>query len=196
MGIIKKGLIGTAVVFGGLVYLGATAEPVSESIQAANLKKCQELHGAANIKGVNKYTESMNCEFTEAYKVQLEANKVAEAKAKEEAEAKAKAEKEAKLAAYKASPKGKTEEFMKWTATGHCKDYTKASAKFPTKVDFDWGVNRNFWMNFNDKGDARVMVQFTGEMMNGLGLMVPFKSTCKYDYNPETGKSTIIEFLL
>lgn len=196
MSVVTNFLVGSAVIVGGLIYLGATAEPVSESIQAANLKACQEQHGEANIKGINKYTESMNCKFTDAYKEQLEAEKIAEAKAKEEAELKAKAEREAKLAAFKASPEGKTKEFMEWTATGHCKGYTKQSAKFPNKVDFDWGINRNYWMNFNDNGDSRIMVQFTGEMMNGLGLMVPFKATCKYDYNPETGKSKIIEFLL
>ena len=155
--------------------------------------------------GSSVYTE--RCRWTEEYQAELDAieeAKEAEEKARKEEEkrlAEAKKAEEKRLAeearlAYKASPKGKTEEFMKWEATGHCKQYTINSAKFPKKVDFDWGADRNFWMNFNDSGDARVMIQFSGEMMNGLGMMIPFQSTCKYDFNPQTGSSKMIEFLL
>ena len=198
---ITLGLIGWG------VYAVATAEPNTAEIQAAHLKQCQTEHGAENIKGVSKYSTDASCKFTEAYEELVEAKEAEEkalAKAKKEEEkrlAEAKKAEEKRLAeearlAYKASPKGKTEEFMKWQATGHCKQYTINSAKFPSKVDFDWGTERNFWMNFNDSGDARVMIQFSGEMMNGLGMMIPFQSTCKYDFNPQTGSSKIIEFLL
>ena len=197
MSVVKNFLVGSAVIVGGLIYLGATAEPVSESIQAANLKACYEQHGEANIKGVNKYTERMECKFTDAYKEQLE---VAKAKAKEleeakkaEADAIAKAEAEA----FAKSPEGKTKKFLS-QASSHCMRYTRDSAKFPNKVDFDWmgGNSSNYWMNFNDNGDSRVMIVRTGEMMNGLGMMVPFKSVCKYDFNPEKNSFKMIEFLI
>jgi len=128
-----------------------------------------------------------------------EAKRAEQEAAKREAEFERQRKEEAKRiaeAAYRISPAGKTEKFMNNQATGHCKEYTRNSAKFPTKVDFDWGINRKFWLNFDKDGNARVMVQFTGEMMNGLGLMIPFTATCKYDYHPITGKGNIVEFLL
>ena len=194
MGTFKKAFYGTLIIGGGLMYLGATADKVDESILTKNLNACQELHGSANIKGINEYTESMDCKFTDAYIEQLESKKVAEAKAKEEAEAKAKADKEAADLAYRNSPEGKTKAFSV-QAHGLCQAHVRASAKFPSKVDFDWGSNKKIFNNFSE-GKSRIMIQNKGEMMNGLGLMIPFNATCKYDYNPETNTYSVVEILI
>ena len=190
---ITLGIVGTV---GFMLVGGHDAET-----QARLDKVCFEKHGK-NTTGANRFSDTlcnMTDEWKEAQELAKDSEKAKKAEEKRIAEEKKAEEKrlaeEARLA-YKASPKGKTEEFMKWQATGHCKQYTINSAKFPTKVDFDWGADRNFWMNFNDSGDARVMIQFSGEMMNGLGMMIPFQSTCKYDFNPQTGSSKMIEFLL
>ena len=90
----------------------------------------------------------------------------------------------------------KVERFVS-QATTNCRKHTRDSAKYSSKVDFDWlGGSENYWMNFNSEGDSRVKVGFTGEMMNGIGLMVPFEAVCTYNYNPETGKSVFVDFLI
>ena len=97
---------------------------------------------------------------------------------------------------YANSPERKVERFVSQVRT-NCMEYTRDSSKYPSKVDFDWlGGSENYWMNFNSEGDSRVKVGFTGEMMNGIGLMVPFEAVCTYNYNPETGKSVFVDFLI
>ena len=198
--IVATGIIGWA----GYAFI--TAEPNSEEIQAAHLKQCQTEHGAENIDRVNRFSSEANCIFTEAYEELVEAKEAEEkalAKAKKEeekrlAEAKKAEEKrikEEKRLAFLASPEGKTQSFMNQAFT-LCRQHVRASAKFPSKVDFSWGGNsKNYWMNFSE-GKSRVMIQNSGEMMNGFGMMVPFKATCKYDYDPKTNKYSIVEILI
>ena len=199
----------TSIIVLGLIawggYTVATQEPNSEEIQAAHLKQCQTEHGSVNIKGINKYSSEANCKFTEAYEELVEAKEDREkalAKAKKEEEkrlaeekkAEEKKIKEEKRLAFLASPKGKTETFV-GQAHVLCKQHIKASAKFPSKVDFDWGGDDKYWMNFSE-GKSRVLIQRSGEMMNGFGMMIPFKATCKYDYEPNTNKYSIVEILI
>ena len=129
-----------------------------------------------------------------ALKAEAKAEKEAELKAIADAKAKAKAEKEAADLAYRNSPEGKTKAFSV-QAHGLCRAHVKASAKFPSKVDFDWGSNKKIFNNFSE-GKSRIMIQNKGEMMNGLGLMIPFKATCKYDYDPETNTYSVVEILI
>jgi len=174
--LIKKLVKWSAIAFVGFMafgfYLVATETPEETAArEAAALDRQVE----AALREVEREAAEREAEFERQRKE--EAKRIAEA-------------------AHRNSPAGKTEKFMNNQATGHCKEHTRNSAKFPTKVDFDWGINRKFWLNFDEDGNARVMVQFTGEMMNGLGLMIPFTATCKYDYHPTTGKGNFVEFLL
>ena len=98
-------------------------------------------------------------------------------------------------AAAAATPEGKTNTFTSQAFT-LCRQDVRDRAKFPTKVDFDWGSNASkYWMNFSE-GRSRVLIQNTGEMMNGLGMMVPFKATCKYDFDPKTNTYSTVEILI
>ena len=200
----------TSIIAVGLIawggYTVATQEPNSEEIQAAHLKQCQTEHGAENVRKVNRYTSEAKCYFTEAYEELAEAKEAEEkalAKAKKEEEkrlaeeklAEEKRIKEEKRLAFLASPEGKTKTFTSQAFT-LCRQHVRASAKFPSKVDFDWGGNaKKYWMNFSE-GKSRVMIQNSGEMMNGFGMMIPFKATCKYDYDPNTNKYSIVEILI
>lgn len=199
--IVVTGLIGWA----GYAFI--TAEPNSEEIQAAHLKQCQTEHGAKNIDRVSRFSSEANCIFTEAYKELVEAKEAEEkalAKAKKEeekrlAEVKAAEEKrlaEAKAEAFRNSPEGKTKAFMT-TASTLCRQDIRARAKFPNKVDFNWldGNGSKYWMNFSE-GKSRVVIWSAGEMMNGLGMMVPFKATCKYDYDPKAHSYSTVEILI
>ena len=180
-----------------VLYVGLTVEPNSAEVQAAHLAQCEQEHGAGNIKKINKYTSNAECTLTDEYKEEI---KLAKAKAEEERLAKIEEEKaiaKAKAEAFAKSPEGLTKKFVS-QAGMLCTNATRNSAKFPNEVDFDWlgGNSSNYWMDFNDKGESRVMITKTGKMMNGLGMMVPFKSVCKFDYNPQTNKYKLIEFLL
>ena len=128
--------------------------------------------------------------------VESKAGKEARIKAEEDAIAKEKADEEAKLAAFRASPEGKTKAFMT-EASVLCRQAIRASAKFPTKVDFNWfeGNGSQYWMNFSE-GKSRVAIWVGGEMMNGLGMMIPFNATCKYDYDPKAHTYSTVEILL
>jgi hypothetical protein len=57
------------------------------------------------------------------------------------------------------------------------------------------GNGSKYWMNFSE-GKSRVVIRKAGEMMNGLGMMVPFKATCKYDYDPEAHSYSVVEVLI
>ena len=191
--IIALGIVGAA------GYYIATGSHDAET-QARLDKVCFDKHGEMTT-GANSYFDNM-CTMTDAYKEAQEAIKVA-AKAKAEqdkilAEAKAAEEKriaEAKAEAFRNSPEGKTDSFTSQAFT-LCRQDVRTRAKFPTKVDFDWGGNASkYWMNFSE-GKSRVMIQNTGEMMNGFGMMVPFKATCKYDYDPGANSYSTVEILI
>tara|TARA_B110000305_G_C18979690_1_gene421036 strand:+ start:13 stop:603 length:591 start_codon:yes stop_codon:yes gene_type:complete len=191
--IIALGIVGAA------GYYIATGSHDAET-QARLDKVCFDKHGEMTT-GANSYSDTM-CTMTDAYKEAQEAIKVA-AKAKAEqdkilAEAKAAEEKriaEAKAEAFRNSPEGKTDSFTSQAFT-LCRQDVRTRAKFPTKVDFDWGGNASkYWMNFSE-GKSRVMIQNTGEMMNGFGMMVPFKATCKYDYDPGANSYSTVEILI
>jgi len=100
-------------------------------------------------------------------------------------------------AAYRNSPKGKTENFMD-TAWADCRNTVKNAALYPSKVDFNWlsGNDSKYFMNFNSKGESRVMITLSGEMMNGFGNMIPFTAVCKYDYNPKSNTYKVVEILM
>ena len=202
--IIALGIVGAA------GYYIATGSHDAET-QARLDKVCFDKHGEMTT-GANSYFDNM-CTMTDAYKEAQEAIKVAakakaeqdkilaEAKAAEEkriAEAKAAEEKriaEAKAEAFRNSPEGKTDSFTSQAFT-LCRQDVRTRAKFPTKVDFDWGGNASkYCMNFSE-GKSRVMIQNTGEMMNGFGMMVPFKATCKYDYDPGANSYSTVEILI
>jgi len=188
-GIIVLGLIGWA----GYAFI--TAEPNSEEIQAAHLKQCQTEHGAENIRKVNRYSSEASCYFTEAYEELVEAKEAEEKRLAEAKKAEEKRIKEEKRLAFLASPEGKTDTFV-GKAHVLCKQHVRASAKFPSKVDFNWGGNGSkYWMNFSE-GKSRVLIQRSGEMMNGFGMMIPFKATCKYDYDPIANTYSVVEILI
>ena len=178
-----------------------------EEVQALHLKQCIAEHGTEIITGVNRYSSEATCHFTEEYREAQKAKKeqekiLAEAKAAEEkriAEEKKAEEKriaEAKAEAFRNSPEGKTKAFMT-TASTLCRQDIRARAKFPNKVDFNWldGNGSKYWMNFSE-GQSRVVIWKAGEMMNGLGMMVPFKATCKYDYDPKAHSYSTVEILI
>ena len=181
----------------------STIEPNSEEIQTAHLKQCQSEFGAENIIRINKYASTADCRFTDAYEEAQEAIKVA-AKTKAEQEkvlaGAKKVEKdriaEEKRQVFLASPEGKTKSFTSRAST-LCRQDVRARSKFPTKVDFNWldGNASKYWMNFSE-GKSRVMIQTAGEMMNGFGMMIPFRATCKYDFDPMANKYSTVEVLI
>jgi cation transport ATPase len=194
----KTSTIITLAIIGGIGYYAIAGQHDTET-QARLDKVCFDKHGA-NTKGANSYSDTM-CTMTDAYEEAQEAIKVAAtAKAEQDKvlaeanKAEEKRIKEEKRLAFLASPEGKTETFV-GQAHEVCKQHIKASAKFPSKVDFDWGGADKYWMNFSE-GKSRVMIQRSGEMMNGFGMMIPFKATCKYDYEPNTNKYSIVEILI
>lgn len=196
---------------GGIGYYMVTGSHDAET-QARLDKVCFDKHGA-NTTGANQYSDTL-CKMTDEWKEAQEAIKVAEKakKAEEKLLAEAKAAEEKRLAeeklaeekrikeekrlAFLASPEGKTESFMN-QASALCRQDIKARAKFPSKVDFNWidGNGSKYWMNFSE-GKSRVVIWKAGEMMNGLGMMVPFKATCKYDYDPEAHSYSVVEVLI
>ena len=117
-----------------------------------------------------------------------------EAKYQRQREEEAKRIAEAK---YRNSPEGKTENFM-GQAGSMCQKTIKNMALYPSKVDFNWisGNDYKYFMNFNSKGESRVMITLSGEMMNGFGNMIPFTGVCKYDYNHKTNTYKVVEILL
>ena len=155
-----------------------------------------------NTTGANSYiSDRAKCMFTDEYKEQLE---LAEAEKKAELKRLAEAKKaeedriaKEKAEAFRNSPKGKTEAFVT-QASGLCRAELKARAKFPSEVDFNWfeGNGNKYWMNFNEDGDSRVLIQQSGKMMNGFGNMVPFTGVCKYDYNPAKNEYSVVEVLI
>jgi hypothetical protein len=107
------------------------------------------------------------------------------------------AQKKAEREAYLRTPEGKTETFMSQAST-LCRQDIRARAKYPSKVDFNWidGNGKRYWMNFDSKGNSRILIRKAGEMMNGFGNMIPFTAACKYDYNPRTNKYSVVEILI
>ena len=196
----KTSIIIALGIVGAVGYYAVTGSHDAET-QARLDKVCFDKHGEMTT-GANQYSDTL-CTMTDEWKEAQEAIKVA-AKAKAEqdkilAEAKAAEEKriaEAKAEAFRNSPEGKTKAF-----TDHafklCRQDIRARSKFPTKVDFNWleGIGSKYWMNFSE-GQSRVVVWSAGEMMNGLGMMVPFKATCKYDYDPKAHSYSTVEILI
>ena len=85
--------------------------------------------------------------------------------------------------------------------TGVCMQKIRASAKYPNKVDFHAFTTSQAktWNNFNGgehEFPHRYHYRVNGEMMNGLGLMIPFQSSCKIDFNEESSKYTTVEILV
>ena len=136
----------------------------------------------------------------QAYSLKKEAEKVELARV----EAEEKAKKEAELIAYNNSPEGilaKKISSFEETSKQLCYGLIRTNARFPNKIDFDWGIKATSYPNFASSGKVRVMVVKTGEMMNGLGMMVPFRGVCKFDFYPDKDQSTpgsmeFVEFLI
>ena len=85
--------------------------------------------------------------------------------------------------------------------TSVCMQSIRASAKYPNKVDFHAFTTSQSktWNNFNGGEHDfphRYHFRVNGEMMNGLGLMVPFRSSCKIDFNEDTKKYKTVEILV
>ena len=198
----------TAIAIGLIGVAGyALWDTNSEEVQALHLKQCIAEHGSEIISGVNRYSSEATCLFTEEYreaqkakkeqaKILAEANAAEEKRIAEEKKAEEKRIAEAKAEAFRNSPEGKTKAFTDHAFT-LCRQDIRARAKFPTKVDFNWleGIGSKYWMNFSE-GKSRVVVWSAGEMMNGLGMMVPFKATCKYDYDPKAHSYSTVEILI
>jgi len=118
----------------------------------------------------------------------------------------AKVEPKPKVEVAKEQPKAKVqqkvdnslaeEKTKKWMGTAWmaCSQWVRSQAKYPSEVDFNWidGNDQRYWLNFSE-GKSRVLINRAGKMMNGLGMMVPFKATCKWDYDPATGKAKAVE---
>ena len=118
-----------------------------------------------------------------------------ETKAKADAiAAKAKAIADARIAAEKAEESRISD--IETNGRLMCRHFVKQSVKYPSKLDYDWGYDENLWENFN-KDDAsyphRYVWNASGEMMNGLGNMIPFTVHCKIDL-PTNGNGKIVDF--
>jgi len=59
----------------------------------------------------------------------------------------------------------------------NCRDETRKRSNFPSKVDFSWSGSSELITYYD--GALVSIVNLSGETMNGLGLMMPFTSTCK-----------------
>ena len=77
-----------------------------------------------------------------------------------------------------------------------CTNAVKAAAKYPSKVDPDWGADVKVFKNFSGTNQHRFLITRTGDMMNGFGNMIPYKAVCKLDWNSTTDKTKVIEFWL
>tara|TARA_R110002124_G_scaffold134985_1_gene297786 strand:- start:392 stop:964 length:573 start_codon:yes stop_codon:yes gene_type:complete len=189
----KNTIVGILVVGLGIGWAASSAQ-IDDDLKAELDAECFAKHGK-DTSGQNMFSSTLLCSMTDEYK---EAKKAEEEAEKILAEAKAAEEKriaEAKAEAFRNSPEGKTDSFTSQAFT-LCRQDVRTRAKFPTKVDFDWGGNASkYWMNFSE-GKSRVMIQNTGEMMNGFGMMVPFKATCKYDYDPGANSYSTVEILI
>ena len=77
-----------------------------------------------------------------------------------------------------------------------CTQAVKTTAKYPSKVDPDWGFTGQSYKDFSGTNNHRFLIKRSGDMMNGLGMMVPYEATCKVDWNHVSGKTQLIEFYL
>ncbi|MDB4378472.1 hypothetical protein N9Z41_01745 [bacterium] len=73
-----------------------------------------------------------------------------------------------------------------------CMSAFKSTLTYPTEVDANWSTDSKYWKNFNGN-NHRYLVSKSGKMMNHFGNMVPFKVTCKADWNSNTNKIALIE---
>ena len=82
--------------------------------------------------------------------------------------------------------------------TTNCIDSITRNAKFPSEVDHNWldGNDHRIFDLFDDEGNTRVLIRRAGKMMNGLGMMIPFTASCKYNYKAATNKFTTVEVLI
>jgi hypothetical protein len=71
------------------------------------------------------------------------------------------------------------------TAASLCKAVGKMGAKFPNKIDWDWGYDakRVYWTDGTDVDAGQMTITRLGEAMNGFGMMLPFQIQCKYAVN-------------
>ena len=71
------------------------------------------------------------------------------------------------------------------TAASLCKTVGKMGAKYPNKVDWDWGFDakRVYWTDGIDVNAGQLTITRSGEAMNGFGMMLPFQIQCKYAVN-------------
>jgi len=102
--------------------------------------------------------------------------KIIDEREKEEAET-AKTKRAAKLkeeASERQESEKKKQYDIYWSAVFTCKKMVEADARFPTKADFDWGIDGNYKSR---------LVQGRVELMNGLGSMIPHRFQCKFDDN-------------
>lgn len=82
-----------------------------------------------------------------------------------------------------------------------CRQGVKLQAKYPNKIDFHtfttaWNKVYNNFNGGEHETPHRLHYRVDGEMMNGLGLMIPFQSSCKIDFHEETKKYEVKEILI
>ena len=169
---------------------------IDDDLQAKLDAECFAKYGE-DTKGQNQFSSTLLCTMTDEYKEKQKLIADAEYAKEQERKAEEKRIAEAKAEAFRNSPEGKTQAFVRQAST-QCRNDIRARAKYPSKVDFNWldGNGERHWMNFNGTGESRVLINKAGEMMNGLGMMVPFTAACKYDYNPETNKYSVVEIII
>ena len=80
----------------------------------------------------------------------------------------------------------------------HCMSKIREGAKYPSKVDFHvFKASDQTFKDFNTSSDQphRMLFVHGGEMMNGIGNMVPFQAKCLYDFNLK-GDLSMVELLI
>jgi hypothetical protein len=72
-----------------------------------------------------------------------------------------------------------------FTSINLCREMARKGSKFPSKIDFDWGVDksRTWWTDGTDVNRGKYTVKLSGEAMNGFGMMLPFSVECNYAVN-------------
>ena len=79
-----------------------------------------------------------------------------------------------------------------------CQNSITNRAKFPSEVDHNWfeGNDQRIFDLFDDEGNTRILIRRAGKMMNGLGMMVPFTASCKYNFQPKDKTWSTVEILI
>jgi hypothetical protein len=182
--LIKWSLVALVAVVAFGMYLGST-DPESVARRAA-VSECQETHGKIYCDKEGNVLDKATVDAEIAAKAEATRIRMQEA-----------AERKVAEAAQEAADKIERDRKFTLQTVGRrtCEGLVRASAKYPSKVDFAFfGADDRVWENFNASADlsTRYMLNTKGEMMNGLGMMVPFTAHCKIDMNVDEYK--VVDF--